>query len=140
MMSVEHPQVVKGRKAGLVCPVYGGSAYLRAMQLITILNRCHRFPRFVYQHAQFSSDKKSIEISVRPRKGSAAICSRCHRPAPGYDQLPERRFEFIPFWDFWSSCSTPCDLSTAAAAPPLSSKKFHGPTASAHSPRSICFS
>jgi hypothetical protein len=29
---------------------------------------------------------------------SAAICSGCHRPAPGYDNLPERRFEFIPFW------------------------------------------
>ena len=70
------------------------------MQLITILTRCHHFRRFVYQHAQFSSDKKSIEISVRPRKDSAAICSRCHRPAPGYDQLPERRFEFIPFWKF----------------------------------------
>jgi len=37
---------------------------------------------------------------VRPRKGSAAICSRCHQPAPGYDQLAERSFEFIPFWGF----------------------------------------
>jgi transposase len=37
---------------------------------------------------------------VRPRKGSAAICSRCHQPAPGYDQLTERRFEFIPLWRF----------------------------------------
>jgi len=35
---------------------------------------------------------------VRPRKGSAAVCSRCHQPAPGYDQLAERRFEFIPLW------------------------------------------
>ena len=26
--------------------------------------------------------------------------SRCHQPAPGYDQLSERRFEFIPFWGF----------------------------------------
>ena len=33
---------------------------------------------------------------MRPRKGSAAICSRCHPTAPGYDQLAERRFEFIP--------------------------------------------
>src|SRR5581483_143011 len=70
------------------------------LQLITILNRCHRFPGFVYQQARFSSDFKSIEINVRPRKGSAAVCSRCHRRAPGYDQLPERRFEFIPFWGF----------------------------------------
>jgi len=70
------------------------------LQLITILNRCHRFPGFVYQRARFSSDHKSIEIDVRSRKGSAAICSRCHQPAAGYDQLPERRFEFIPFWGF----------------------------------------
>jgi transposase len=70
------------------------------LQLITILNRCHRFPGFVYQQARFSSDYKTIEIAVRPRKGSSAVCSRCHQPASGYDQLPERRFEFIPFWGF----------------------------------------
>ena len=70
------------------------------LQLITILNRCHRFPGFVYQQARFSSDHKSIEIVVRPRKASVAVCSRCHQPAPGYDQLSERRFEFIPFWGF----------------------------------------
>jgi len=70
------------------------------LQLITILNRCHRFPGFIYQQARFSSDHKSIEIVVRPRKGSGAVCSRCHQPAPGYDQLSERRFEFIPFWGF----------------------------------------
>ena len=39
-------------------------------------------------------------MAVRPRKGSAAVCSRCHLPAPGYDQLAERRFEFIPLWGF----------------------------------------
>src|SRR5574341_129158 len=76
-------------------------ARFRTMELITILNRCHRFRGFVYQHARFSPDHKSIEVAVRPRKGSVAICSRCHRPAPGYDQLPERRFEFIPLWGFF---------------------------------------
>jgi transposase len=70
------------------------------LQLITILNRCHHFPGFVYQQARFSANHKSIEIAVRPRKGSVAICSRCHQPAPGYDELAERRFEFIPFWGF----------------------------------------
>ena len=70
------------------------------MELITILNRCHHFRGFVYQHACFGSDYGSIEIAVRPRKGSAAVCSRCHQPAPGYDQLAERRYEFIPFWGF----------------------------------------
>ena len=33
------------------------------LQLITILNRCHRFPGFVYEQARFSSDHKSIEIA-----------------------------------------------------------------------------
>ena len=70
------------------------------MELITILNRCHRFRGFFYQHAHFSADKKSIEVAVRPRKGSAAVCSRCHLHAPGYDQFAERRFEFIPLWGF----------------------------------------
>jgi len=71
---------------------------VRTMELITILNRCHRFRGFVYPHAPFSADKKSIGVSVRPRKGSVAVCLRCHLPAPGYDQLAERRFEFIPLW------------------------------------------
>jgi transposase len=69
-----------------------------AMELITILNQCHRFRGFVYHHDRFNPDKKVIEIGVRPRVGSAALCSGCHQPAPGYDHLPERRFEFIPFW------------------------------------------
>jgi transposase len=38
---------------------------------------------------------------VRARKGSAAICSRCRRLAPGYDKLDEHRFEFIPLWGFF---------------------------------------
>ena len=86
------------------------------MELITILNRCHHFRGFVYQRAHFSADKKSIEVAVRPRKGSAAVCSRCHLPAPGYDQLAERRFEFIPLLDSSCSCCTPCAVSIAAAA------------------------
>jgi transposase len=71
------------------------------MELITILNRCHHFRGFVYHRARFTSDHKSIEVSVRPRKGSAAICSGCRQPAPGYDKLDERRFEFIPLWGYF---------------------------------------
>jgi transposase len=80
--------------------VFAAAAFF-AMQLLTILNRCHRFRGFVYQHARFSADRKSIEVAVRPRQGSAAICSRCHLSAPGYDRLDERRFEFIPLWGFF---------------------------------------
>src|SRR5690349_19911337 len=71
------------------------------MELITILNRCHRCLGFVYAHVRFTPDHKSIEVSSRPRKRPAALCSRCHQPAPGYDQLPESRFEFIPLWGFF---------------------------------------
>jgi transposase len=101
------------------------------LQLITILNRCHHFRGFVYHNVAFSSDRKSIEIGVRPRKGSTAVCSRCHRqPVPGYDQLAERRFEFIPFGGFLFFCCTRCAVSIAAAAKPWSSRKFPGATAS----------
>ncbi len=79
--------------------IYGGG--FTALELTTILNRCQHFRGFVYERARFSADKKSIEVVVRPRKGSAAVCSRCHLPAPGYDQLAERRFEFIPLWGFF---------------------------------------
>ena len=75
-------------------------AIVRAMELITILNQSHHHRGFVYQHARFSPDKKTIEVDVRPRQGASTVCSGCHKPAPGYDHLPERRFEFIPFGGF----------------------------------------
>ncbi len=70
------------------------------MELSTILNHCSAHQGFVYGKACFSNDKKSIEVAIRPRRGSKAICAQCDKPAPGYDRLPERRFEFIPFWGF----------------------------------------
>ncbi len=77
-----------------------GFALFSAMELTTILNLCHPQRGFVYDQARFSADKKSIEVMVRPRKGAKAVCSGCDKPTPGYDRLPERRFEFIPFWGF----------------------------------------
>lgn len=41
-----------------------------------------------------------IEIDIVPRKGSKANCCGCGQPCPGYDRLPQRRYEFIPFWGF----------------------------------------
>ena len=38
--------------------------------------------------------------SESPRAGSPAICSGCHRQAPGYGHLPDRQFEFIPVWGY----------------------------------------
>jgi transposase len=70
------------------------------MLLKTILNHCHHFRGFVYDDISFNADKTAIEIHVRPRTGSAIICSGCHQLAPGYDRLSQRRFEFIPVWGF----------------------------------------
>ena len=71
------------------------------MRLPRILNQCHPIPGFVYQRAEYSDGGQTILIPVRPRKRSAAICSGCHQPAPGYDQSrTPRRFEFIGFWGY----------------------------------------
>jgi len=70
------------------------------MLLTRLLNACHHFPGFVYEQARLCNRSKTIEIDVRPRRGSRARCSGCSQPAPGYDQLALRRFEFIPVWGF----------------------------------------
>jgi len=108
------------------------------MELITILNLCHRSRGFVYQHARFSPDKRSIEVSARPRKGSAGVCSRCHQTAPGYDQLAERRFEFIPLWGFFVFLLYTMRRVDSGVVAPSSSKKFLGTTANAPGPRPTC--
>jgi transposase len=72
------------------------------MLLTTILNQCYRFKGFVYGQARFVRylGQQSIEVLVRPRKGSRALCSGCGVRCAGYDHLPERRFEFIPLWGY----------------------------------------
>jgi len=70
------------------------------MRLITLLNHCQHFTGFVYEKARLCQQTGTIEIDVRPRRGSKPVCSGCHRPAPGYDHLGVRRFDFIPLWGF----------------------------------------
>jgi transposase len=70
------------------------------MLLTRLLNACHHFPGFVYTAARLCKATNTIEIEVRARTGSKPCCSGCHKPASGYDQLPQRRFEFIPIWGF----------------------------------------
>jgi len=41
-----------------------------------------------------------LEVEVRARPGSKPDCSRCGCHGPGYDVLPQRRFEFVPLWGF----------------------------------------
>jgi transposase len=70
------------------------------MQLKTILNRVEYFKSFVYGKARWVDDaeRPTIEIEIEARKNGQPICSDCGEVRPGYDRLPERRFEFVPLW------------------------------------------
>ena len=70
------------------------------MLITRLLNACHHFPGFVYGAATLDRATHTIEIEVRPRRGSKLRCSGCSQPASGYDHLAERRFEFVPVWGF----------------------------------------
>ena len=47
------------------------TAPVRAMELITILNRCHRFRGFVYQQAQLAKFEAAREDESATRAGKA---------------------------------------------------------------------
>ena len=70
------------------------------MQLKTILNQVEPYQSFVYKKARWADPptKTAIELEIAPRANSHALCSGCGSQAPGYDTLPERRFEFVPLW------------------------------------------
>lgn len=69
------------------------------MDINVVLNRCHRFSKFVYGDNYFRGDR--IDVEVRPRRGSKPICSGCNKPGPIYDTASKPRgFEFIPLWGF----------------------------------------
>lgn len=70
------------------------------MQLKSILNRVQRYKSFVYGKARWVDEaaRPTIEVRIEPRANSRPICSGCGCVGPGYDRLPERRFEFVPLW------------------------------------------
>lgn len=71
------------------------------MHIQTILNRIHKHKGFVYGKPVFLLQEPTLalEVPIRARRGCRPICSACGRRAPGYDNLPPRRYEFIPMWD-----------------------------------------
>jgi hypothetical protein len=62
------------------------------MKLITISKPLSSFPGFRLPARLLQYRQKSIEVAVRPGKGSAAVCSRCH--LPGARLRPTRRTAF----------------------------------------------
>lgn len=72
------------------------------MQLKTILNHVQKFKSFVYGnvHLVKEASTPTLEIEIQPRSNSQPLCSGCGKQCSGYEQLPERRFEFIPLLGF----------------------------------------
>jgi len=70
------------------------------MQIQSIIRKLEPIKGFVLGKAQWvgRGANRHIEIRVRARKGSRAVCSCCGKPAPGYDTLPDRCFQFPPIW------------------------------------------
>ncbi len=70
------------------------------MQLTTILNRVEYFKSFVYGKEKWveNAARPTIEVNIEARKNGRPICSVCDQPAPSYDRLPQRRFEYVPLW------------------------------------------
>jgi len=72
------------------------------LQVKTILNDIQPFPGFVYQDIRLSEavhgQARELHITLLEHAGRPAKCSRCQRPAPGYDRLPARAWLFVPLW------------------------------------------
>ena len=66
------------------------------MRLKTILNRIEKPPGFVDEPARWGADGKTIEVPLRPAARTPAVRSGCYEPAPGYDRLAARRFQYVP--------------------------------------------
>jgi transposase len=65
------------------------------------LNQIQRFVGFVYEEVRLRMHEgkaEAVEIQVKPHGGMRGRCSECEQPAPGYDRLPERRWQFVPLW------------------------------------------
>ena len=71
------------------------------LEVKTLLNRLQHFAGFVYQDVRLTEDRQRerIEITLAPHRQRHAQCSECQRPAPGYDQLPQRLWLFVPLWN-----------------------------------------
>lgn len=71
------------------------------LSLKTILNHVEKHKGFCYDDIRWGrfKDQRCIEILIRSRVRSKAICSQCQQPASGYDCATKpRAFQYIPLW------------------------------------------
>jgi len=69
------------------------------MLITTVLNHIEKHKSFVYGKPRWGKGRKQIEVPIAPRKNGQAICSGCQLPAPVYDRLGRRRFNYVPLWN-----------------------------------------
>ena len=73
------------------------------MRIVTLLNRCHKFKRFVYKSARREErgKKEVIIVDIAARRNSRPVCSCCGHAGAIYDtSAVPRLFEFIPLWGY----------------------------------------
>ena len=72
------------------------------LQVKTLLNAIQPFVGFVYRDIRVQRFRdglpRCVEVTVQAHRGIPAKCSRCLKPAPGYDHLPQRSWLFVPLW------------------------------------------
>ena len=70
------------------------------LEVKTVLNQIQHFVGFVYQSIRLrgSGGSLRVEVKIEPHRGIRGKCSDCLKPCPGYDQLEERRWLFVPMW------------------------------------------
>jgi transposase len=65
------------------------------------LNRIQRFAGFVYRDVRLRGHGEHpphIEITLEAHAQRRGRCWECRQPAPGYDRLAARRWDFVPLW------------------------------------------
>jgi transposase len=70
------------------------------MHVRTLFNHVCKHQSFTYGAFTLtqSNGRDCLEVTIKPRKNSGALCSICGKAAPVHDRLPERRCEFPPVW------------------------------------------
>jgi transposase len=72
------------------------------LEVKTILNGIQPLAGFVYRDIRLGHDRlgrpERVEITLAAHSGIKPKCSQCQKPAPGYDQLPPRTWQFVPLW------------------------------------------
>jgi transposase len=71
------------------------------LEVKTVLNCIQHFVGFVYREVRLKRHRgkpRHIEIRLEAHSSIRGKCSECLEPAPGYDRLPERWWQFVPLW------------------------------------------